>query len=141
MNFQVEVTWLKLRTIAHSIMVQARFSEKYIHFALMYMTHHIFPAPPIRHLVNQDSEPTMPHKLETGTKLSLSNLPVLLCPFVVQKATAYIDTKELNMCHCSQKGFFGIFVGIPKHQKGCLIYVPSTQIIVFHTTLYLANLF
>ena len=31
------------------------------------------------------------------------------------------------MRHQSQKSFWGIFVGIPKHQKGYLIYVPSTR--------------
>ena len=35
------------------------------------------------------------------------------------------------MCHQSQKCFCGIFVGIPHHQKGYLIYVPSTQKIVY----------
>ena len=34
------------------------------------------------------------------------------------------------MRNLSQKGFRGIFVGIPQHQKGCLTYVPSTQKIV-----------
>ena len=33
------------------------------------------------------------------------------------------------MCH-KKKGFCGIFVGIPKHQKEYLIYVPSTQKII-----------
>ena len=27
----------------------------------------------------------------------------------------------------AQKGFRGIFVGIPDHQKGYLVYVPSTR--------------
>ena len=43
MNGKVEVTWRTLRTIAHSLMVHARVSEAYIHFALMYMTYHILP--------------------------------------------------------------------------------------------------
>ena len=30
------------------------------------------------------------------------------------------------MRHKSQKGFWGIFIIIPKHKKGYLIYVPST---------------
>ena len=30
------------------------------------------------------------------------------------------------MRHQAQKGFRGIFVGIPQHQKGYLLYVPST---------------
>ena len=38
--------------------------------------------------------------------------------------------KALNMCHQAQKGFCGILVIIPQHQKGYLLYVPSTRKIV-----------
>ena len=31
------------------------------------------------------------------------------------------------MLHQPQKGFCGIFVGIPEHQKWYLVYVPSTS--------------
>ena len=34
------------------------------------------------------------------------------------------------MCHQAQKGFRGIFVGIPQHQKVYLMYVPSTRKII-----------
>ena len=34
------------------------------------------------------------------------------------------------MRHQAQKGFRGIFVGIPEHQKGYLVYVPSTSKII-----------
>ena len=34
------------------------------------------------------------------------------------------------MRHEVQKGFRGIFVGIPQHQKGYLVYVPSTRKII-----------
>ena len=56
----------------------------------------------------------------------MSHLRVLFCPCVVQKSKAHIETKTLNMHHQSQKGFRGIFVGILEHQKGYLVYVPST---------------
>ena len=79
------------------------------------MNDHTFPVITIKHLVNQDSEPTMSHKLATCTKPSVSNLRVLFCPCVVRKSTSHVDTKALNMCHQSQKGFPGIFVGIPQH--------------------------
>ena len=69
------------------------------------MTDHIFPALPIKNLVNQDGEPTISHKMATGTKHLVSNLPVLFCRCVVQKETSHVETKELNMVHKSQKGF------------------------------------
>ena len=77
MNGQVEVTWIKLCTIAHSLMVHAIVSEAYIRFALMYMTDHIFTVIPIKDLINKDGIPTMLFKLATGTKPSVSHLCVL----------------------------------------------------------------
>ena len=94
-------------------MVQARVSGKYVHFALMYTADHIFPVISIKHLVNQDGEPTTPHKLATATKPSVSNICVLFCTHFVQKSTAHVDTKALNMSHQSQKVFQSISVVIP----------------------------
>ena len=34
------------------------------------------------------------------------------------------------MRHQVQKGFGGIFVGIPEYQKGYLVYIPSTRKII-----------
>ena len=82
---QVEVTWQTLLTIAHSIMVHAQFSDEYLIFSLMHTTDHIFPVLTIKHLVNQDSGPTTPHKLESVTKNSLSNLRVLFYPCILTK--------------------------------------------------------
>ena len=60
MNGQVEVTWRKLRTVAHSLMVHARFLEVYVHFTLMYTTDHIFTVLPIKDLINEYGYPTTP---------------------------------------------------------------------------------
>ena len=97
-------------------MVHARVPEVYVHFSLIYTTDHIFPGLPIKYLINEDSDPTTPHKLATGKKPSVSHLCVLFCQFVVRKATEHVETKALNMRHQAQKGFCGIFVGIPEHQ-------------------------
>ena len=130
MNKKVEVTWKTLRTVAQSLMVHARVTEVFVHFALMYTTDRIFPVVPIKDLINKDGDPTTPHELATGTKRSVSHLRVLFCPCVVHKATTYVVTKTLNMRHQSQKGFCSIFVGIPRHQKGYLVYEPSTRKVI-----------
>ena len=130
MNGQVEVTWRTLCTVAHALMVHARVPEVSVHFTLMYTIDHIFPVLPIKDLINKDGNPTTPHKLATGKKPSVSNLRVLFCPCVVRKATAHVETKALNMRHQAQIGFRGIFVGIPQHQKGYLVYVPSTRKVI-----------
>ena len=74
--------------------------------------------------------PTTPYKLATGTKSSVSHLRVLFFPCVVRKDTVHVGTKALNICHQSQKCFCCIFVGIPHHQRGYLVYVPSTRKII-----------
>ena len=79
----------------------------------MYTTDHIFPILPTKDLTNEDGELTTPCKLATGKKPSVSHLRVLFCPCVVVKATAHVGKKALNMRHQAQKGFHGIFVGIP----------------------------
>ena len=68
------MTWRTLRTVEHYLMVHARVPEVYVHFALMYTTYHIFPVLPIKDIINKDGDPTMPHKLVTGTKSSVSHL-------------------------------------------------------------------
>ena len=103
MSGQVKVTWRTLRKIAHSLMVYARVLEVYINFVLMYMTDHIFTVLTIKDMINEDGDPTMPYKLATGTKPSVSHLRVLFCPCVVQKATAEFGTKALIIRHQAQK--------------------------------------
>ena len=79
----------------------------------MYTTCHIFPVVPIKDLIHKDVQPTTTFKLATGMKPSVSHLRVLFCPCVVRKATEHVGKKVSNMRHQAQKGFRGIFVGIP----------------------------
>ena len=54
----------------------------------------------------------------------VQNLQCLIyaCYFV---HVLYVNLRRtLNMRHQVQKGFRGIFVGIPEHQKGYLVYIP-----------------
>ena len=108
-------------------MVHARILEVYIHFSLMYKEYHNFPVLPIKSLMEKESDPTIPFKLATGTKPTVSHLRVLFCPYVVQKSTAHVGTKSFNMHHQAQKGFRGIFIVIPQHQKVFIVYVPHRQ--------------
>ena len=99
MNGQVKVRRKTLCTIAQYLMVHARVSEAYTHFALMCTTDKIFPVLPIKCMLNKYGDPTTPFTLETGTKTSVSHLRVLSFPCVVQKATTHVGTKALNMRH------------------------------------------
>ena len=95
----------------------------------MYTTDHIFLILPIKDLINEDGDPTTPHKLATGTKPPVSHF-LFFFPCAVQKAMAHVETKMLHMRHQAQKGFLVIFVGIPQHQKVYLVYVPSTRKVI-----------
>ena len=114
----------------HSLMVHDIVPEVYVHFELMCTTDHIFPVLPIRDLINEDGNPTMSHKLATGTRPSVSHLRVLFFPCVARRDTVHFETKTLNMRHQAQQGFRGIFVGIPEHQKVYLVYIPSTRNVI-----------
>ena len=87
-------------------MVHSHVFDKYIHCAIIYKTDHIFPVLLIKHLANQNSEPTTPHKLETGTKKSVSNQYVLFFPCAVRKGNAHVDTKVFNIHHKLKKEFW-----------------------------------
>ena len=63
-------------------------------------------------------------------KPSISHLHVLFFPCDVRKANAHVGTKTLNVCNQAQKSFRGIFVRIPQHQKGYIVYVPCTRKII-----------
>ena len=136
------MTWRTLGTIGQSLMVHAQVLEAYIHFALIYTVDNILPVLLIKDFTNEYNKPTTPFKRATGTKPSLSNLRVLFCLCLVQKATAHVGTKSLNMRYQSQNGFCGIIVGIPQHQKGYLVYVPhkrkiiSSYNVVFNESFY-----
>ena len=114
-----------LGTITQSLMVHAQVLEASINFILMYTADNIFPVLPIKDLIDEDSEPTTSLKLEMGTKNSILHLHVLFFPCVLQKPTAHVGIKALNMRHQAQNRFCGIFVGITRHKKGCLVYVPN----------------
>ena len=105
--------------------MHVRVSGEYIHLSLIFTTDHVFPILTIKHLLSHYGEPTMPHKLATVTKPSVSNVRVLFCPCILQNSTAHVETKTLNICHQSPKQLC-YFRCNPTTSKGYLICVPST---------------
>ena len=112
------MTWQTLQTIVHSFRMHTHVYDEYINFAFTYTTNHIFNFLPTKHLLNQYGEPTTLHKLDTGTKLLLSNPHVLFFTCVVQKSDYACFKMELNINNQSQRGFWGIFIVITQHKKG-----------------------
>ena len=130
MNGLSEVTWRQIRTIAHSLMVFARVDDSFMHHALIYAAHVIFPALPLRDLVNEKGAQATPTELMTLRKARVSKIRTLFCPCIVKKHTAQYQQQNLNMRHQLQKGFRGIFIGFPDVQAGYEVYVPRTRSIV-----------
>ena len=97
-----------------------RVPEVYVHFALMYMTDHIFPVLPISDLINEYGNPTTPPKMATGKNLQYHIYACYFFHVLYGKLRRTLRTKE----------FHGIFVVIPEHQQGYLVYVPSTRKII-----------
>ena len=126
MNNIAESTWKNIRTIAHSQINFGRVEEKFTHFALINAAHVIMPVLPLKDLVNESGEQTTSIKLMTGNKARIGHIRTLFCPVIVKKLTAQHKGKSLNMRHQPQKGFRGIFVGIPDNQAGYDVYVPAT---------------
>ena len=107
----------------------------------MYMTYHILSVLSAKHLVNQDGEKTRPHKLATGSKPSVSNILVLFCLCVVQKAL-HMLTQRRQVCVINYKMVFPCyFIDILQHQIGYIIYVHSTRNYFLHIPLYLKKHF
>ena len=89
-----------------------------------------FPVLPIKDLINKYGYPTTSYKLAIGVKPSIYHFRVLFFPCVVWKDTANVGTKTLNTSHQAQMGFSGIFIGIPHHQNGYLVYVTHKRNII-----------
>ena len=71
--------------------------------------YNIFPVLPIKYLIDKDIDPTTPYKVETGMKNEISHLCLLFCLCAMQKSTAHLGKKALNICHQEQRGFLGIY--------------------------------
>ena len=76
------------------------------------MEYHILPVLLIKDLIYEDSEMTTPFKLAISTKPPVSYLCVLFFLCVVQKGTAHVRTKVLNLRHQAQY-CFGIYAENP----------------------------
>ena len=94
------------------------------------MADHIFPVLLIKDLINEDGEPTTPFKLATGTKTSISHLPVLFFSCVVKKSTAHVGENTLNMHHPSAKGFSRYPRWYYTESKMVFFYVPHRRKII-----------
>ena len=105
-----------LQNITHSIIMHVWVLDEFIHFALVYITHHIFPFLTFNPLINQYDEANTLYKLLTGSNPSVSNLRVILFPCVVRKVPANNNGRLLNMRHQSQKAFRGIFAEITQQK-------------------------
>ena len=108
-------------------MVHAQFLEAYTHFTLMYMAYHIFPVLPIKDLINEDGGLTMPFKLATDMKPSISKRIV----HVLYIKLLHMLGKRRQTCVTNPKIVFGVsFLGFRSIRKG-IFFMNHTNIISY----------
>ena len=92
----------------------------------MYTIDHIFPVLLIKHLVNHNVEPTLSHKLSTGTKPSVSNLRVFFRLLYEKQLLMLIQINSILFI--SHNRVFGVYLlEFQNIKKGDLIYVPNSD--------------
>jgi hypothetical protein len=133
----------KRETDSVEILNDAKMETTYFHFALecAWKLHSVLPH---KALTKTDGKTQCPLGVYTGQPASVSNFRVMCCPAIMPynnihkvktkvRAEPLDSRKEfkrmetLNRKNCSQRALRGVFVGLPRHSKGHLIYVPLTN--------------
>ena len=119
-------------------MVHARVLDN-THFVVIFTSHHICTVLPIKHLINQEGEPITLHKLANGTKYSVSNIRVLVCPCVVKKRLHTL-TERRQTCVINHKRVFAIYLlEFHNTKKGTSSTYLVHKNIFRHMTVYLTK--
>ena len=104
----------------------------------MYTPHYIFPILTIEPLINQDGEPTTPHKLPTDIKYSLSNPPVLFYHVLYTKGL-HLLTERRYVCVNNHKRVFGVYLLEFYTKKGTSYMYLLHEKYFIHMTFYLTK--
>ncbi len=110
--------------MARSMLVRARLSLNFYHFALKYACKQkrVLPA---KGLIDEDGNPTTTYAILHGKKPRIGRFKVFGCPCVFKRYQPRSDGDSTTDFKQLQKGCRGIFVGFADDQAGWLIYVPE----------------
>jgi hypothetical protein len=125
-NHLAKRSWQTIHRVARSMLVHARLPDKY-HFHPIRYVAAVFNMLPVKNLYNTNGEICSPFELFTGKKPLISHLRVFGCPAVAKQSV--ISVEGLSTQHFTEKGIRGVFIGIPLHQNGYLIYLPGSRTI------------
>ena len=137
MNRQVRVTWRTFCTIAHSLMVHDRLFKSVYSFCInVYNRSYIYSSTNQRY--DYQRQPNN-HSIYTCDSYKTFSIIFMYNILTMHWIESYciLWQKVLNMRHPAQKGFRGIFNGIPQHKKGYLVYVSIiTKIISLYDVVF-----
>jgi hypothetical protein len=115
MNSVVERQWQNMSQIMRAILVHARLSNHFYHFAGKYAKD-ILNVLPAKNLLDHNGNPTTPHFKAFRTKPKIGSFRVFGCPASFKRYTA--TTRRTQ----NQQASRGIFIGFPNNQAGWLFY-------------------
>jgi hypothetical protein len=115
MNSIVERQWQTMSEIIRAILVHARLSNHFYHFAAKYAKD-IINVLPSKNLLDHNGNPTTPHFLAFRRKPKIGNYRVFGCPASFKRYTAQTHRTQ------TQQATRGIFIGFPSNQAGWLFY-------------------
>ena len=115
MNSVVERQWQNMSQIMRTLLVHARLSNHFYHFAGKYAKD-ILNILPTKNILDHEGNPTTPHFKALQTKPKIGNFRVFGCPASFKRYNATSHRTQ------TQQASRGIFVGFPNHQAGWLFY-------------------
>jgi hypothetical protein len=101
--------------IIRSILVHARLSNHFYHFAAKYAKD-ILNVLPSKNLLDHNGNPTTPYFKAFRTKPKIGNFHVFGCPASFKRHTALTHRTQV------QQATRAIFIGFPSNQAGWLFY-------------------
>jgi hypothetical protein len=115
MNSVVERQWQNMSQIMRAILVHARLSNHFYHFAGKYAKD-ILNVLPTKNLLDHNNNPTTPHFKAFRTKPKIGNFRVFGCPASFKRYNATSRRTQ------TQQASRAIFIGFPSNQAGWLFY-------------------
>ena len=134
-----ESNWQRIRALAFSMMNAAQVPMKFFDMALehAWKVHAVLPN---KHLTQANGAVRCPLGAFLNKPVSISRFRVLFCPVVMMPGpitvTKHGDSHVFHRGNEPQRGFRGIFVGLPRHSAGYLVYTPSTNKIYKNLDVY-----
>lgn len=118
MNSIVERQWQNMNQIMRAILIHARLSNHFYHYAGQYAAD-ILNVLPAKNLLDHNGNPCTPHFKALRVKPKIGNFRVFGCPASFKRYNATSRRTQ------TQQASRGIFIGFPTNQAGWLFYMET----------------